>query len=48
MQRGEAVRTSELDDFLPQNAGFDTCAALLGVDLDAAHLPHVEQERSLE
>ena len=48
MQRREAVLAGGIDDLFPEDAGLDPRAAVLGVDLDAAHLAHVEQQRSVE
>ena len=48
VQRGQALLGGRHDHVLPQRTGLDPGATVLRVDLDGAHLAHVEQQRSVE
>ncbi len=48
VQRGQTLLGGRVDHVLPQRSGLDPRATVLRVDLDGAHLAHVEQQRSVE
>jgi hypothetical protein len=47
-ERSEAVRGSRVGDLLPDDAGLDACAAVVRVDVDAAHACRPQEDRARE